>query len=232
MELQGKYSTQAYLIEEASAAIKAAEAEAQQRHQELLDAQHDHQVEIESAISRAVEQYKVQLSTAQSSLQTQDHEHQLVIQKLQDKIQSLEVSLASQVNLLSMGWGLLNLTMVQVFAGYSQQRGVAWYDSQDQAFSFHKQVRFEDWTSSTDMDHNPTPGPIPKASTPHCVMSNLNHTFDISQILPFASGTHQDAATITAEVLAAAMVQASKEFHHMCKPKITKLKGGIQLMQK
>ena len=40
------------------------------------------------------------------------------------------------------------------------------------------------------------------------------------------SGTHQDAATITAEVLAAATVQASKEFCNMCKPKITKLKGG------
>ena len=40
------------------------------------------------------------------------------------------------------------------------------------------------------------------------------------------SGTHQEAATIAAEVLTAAMVQASKEFCHMCNPKITKLKGG------
>ena len=72
----------AYLIEEALAAIKAAEAKVQQRHQELLDAQCTTiSAEIESAISRAVEQYKVQLSTAQSSLQTWDHEHQLVIQK-------------------------------------------------------------------------------------------------------------------------------------------------------
>ena len=77
----------------------------------------------------------------------------------------------------------------------------------------------------------PTPGPTPKASTPHCGMSNLNRTFNFSQILPFTSDTHQDAATITAEVSAAAAVQASKEFHHMCEPKITKLKGGIWLMQ-
>ena len=31
---------------------------------------------------------------------------------------------------------------------------------------------------------------------------------------------------IAAEVLAAAAVQASKEFHRMCEPKITKLRGG------
>ena len=79
------------------------EAEAQCRHQELLDVQCGCQAEIEAAVSRAIEQYKVQLSNAQSSLQTKDHEHQLVIQKLQSKIQSLEVSLASQVNLPSVG---------------------------------------------------------------------------------------------------------------------------------
>ena len=72
-------------------------------HQELLDERCDCKAEIESAVSRVVEQYKVQLSTAQSSLQAWDHEHQLAIQKLQDKMQSLEVSLASQVNLLSVG---------------------------------------------------------------------------------------------------------------------------------
>ena len=70
VEPQGKYSLQAYLIKEASAAIKAVEAEAQCQHQELLDAEHNHQIEIESAVSRAVGQYDVQLSNAQSCLQT------------------------------------------------------------------------------------------------------------------------------------------------------------------
>ena len=42
---------------------------------------------------------------------------------------------------------------------------------------------------------------------------------------PIASNT-QDAATIVAEVLAAAAAQALKEFCRMCEPKITKLKGG------
>ena len=40
------------------------------------------------------------------------------------------------------------------------------------------------------------------------------------------SGNPQDAATIVAEVSAAAAAQALKEFWHMQKPKITKFKGG------
>ena len=67
VELQSKYSAQSHLIKEISVTIKVTKA------QQLLDAKHDHQSEIESTISRAVEQYKVQLSTAQSSLQTWDH---------------------------------------------------------------------------------------------------------------------------------------------------------------
>ena len=59
MDLQSKYSAQSYLMEEASAAIKAAKAEAQQQHQKLLDAKCESQSEIESVVSRAVEQYKV-----------------------------------------------------------------------------------------------------------------------------------------------------------------------------
>ena len=39
------------------------------------------------------------------------------------------------------------------------------------------------------------------------------------------SGNPQDAATIVAEVSAAAAAQASKEFWHMQEPKITKFKG-------
>ena len=60
-------------------------------------------MEIKAAVSRAVEQYKVQLNTAQSSLQLKDRKHQLAIQKLQSKIQLLKVSLASQANLPSVG---------------------------------------------------------------------------------------------------------------------------------
>ena len=92
-------------------------------------------------------------------------------------------------------------------------------------------MRFEDGTGSPDLDRNLVPGPNPKTPTPHCVTSNLNCIFDVNQILLFASSSHQDAATIAAEVLVAAVVQASKEFCRICEPRITKLKGGIQLTQ-
>ena len=61
----------------------------------------------------------------------------------------------------------------------------------------------------------------------HTVTTALNKTFHISQISPLAvASPHQDAAVIAAEVSAATAAQASKEFCHMNKPKITKLKGG------
>ena len=61
----------------------------------------------------------------------------------------------------------------------------------------------------------------------HTVTTALNKTFHISQISPLAvASTHQDAAVIAAGVSAAMAAQASKEFHRMNKPKITKLKGG------
>ena len=53
----------------------------------------------------------------------------------------------------------------------------------------------------------------------------LNRTFDVSGIPVTNVGNAQDAATIVAEVLAAAAAQASKEFRHMWEPKITKLHG-------
>ena len=152
VELQGKYSAQAYLIKEASAAIKAAEAKVQGRHQELLDAQCNHQVEIKSAMNKAVEHYQVQLSTAQSNLQTQDHEHQLAIQKLQNKIQSLEVSLASWVNLPSVwvtqshdGTCLRNEVFNFIPGTVNKNWGMAQYNSQDQAFFFPQTGKIQEW---------------------------------------------------------------------------------------
>ena len=109
------------------------------------------------------------------------------------------------------------------------KRGAAKYDSQDQAFSFsHKQVRFQDWGSSLNLDIPPTFGQGPQSSTPYCTSNAvLNRTFDVSQISPLALvGVHQDVAVITAEVSVATAAQASKEFWHIQEPKIIKLKGG------
>ena len=105
--------------------------------------------------------------------------------------------------------------------------GATQYSSQNQAFSFQKQMRFEPG-SSPDLGSATSPDPElqPQSSTPHRV-PQPNQTFDISQI-PFQSGV-QDAATIAAEVSSATAVQASKELQHMREPKITKLKGGYSV---
>ena len=84
-------------------------------------------------------------------------------------------------------------------------------------------------TGNTPMvSHIPTLPHVPThTSTPFHVASNLpsNKTFDVSPVAPLVSNT-QDVATIVAEISAAAVVQALKEFHRMCEHKITKLKGG------
>ena len=121
------------------------------------------------------------------------------------------------------------LTSFQVLS--TSNGGTAWYNNQDQAFTFQKQVRFEDGTGSPDLDPNLPSSQPPKVSTPYHGTSNLNHMFDIGQLSPFASATQQDTATIVAEISAAAVAQASKEFCHMCEPQITKLKRGVQQMQ-
>ena len=123
-ELQDKFKAQSCLMEEASAAIHAAETEAQQHHQELLHLRQEHQKEVDSVVSRVAEQYKVQLTSAQGSLQSWDLKHKLEVQKLQEKIHTLEVSLASQ--------GASNLPSV----GVSQQ-GTEWYCPSGGGFQSH-----------------------------------------------------------------------------------------------
>ena len=88
-------------MEEASGALHAAESQASQKHQELLNLQRNHEADIQMAISKAVIQYKEQLSMAKHNLQSKDCEHRQAVQKLQDQVCALELSLASQENLPS-----------------------------------------------------------------------------------------------------------------------------------
>ena len=185
-------------------------------------------------MNRMTEQYKAQLTSVQSSLQNQGLEHNLEVQKLQEKIQALEVSLAGQgaSNLPSVGvsqqvpsgTALWDEVFNIILGTVNQCWGATQYNSQDQAFSFQKQVRFEQG-SSPDLGSttSPDPGLQPQSLMPHR-LPQPNQTFNVSGI-PFQSGV-QDAATIATEVLTATAVQASKEFWHMWEPKITKLKGG------
>ena len=134
----------------------------------------------------------------------------------------LEVTSASQANLLLVvtsnqkeAPGLCSQVFDYIPVTVNTEREAAKYDSQDQVFSFsHKQG-----CSSSSQG--------PWSSTPYCTVTTaFNRTFDISQISPLASASaQQDAAVIAAEVSVATVAQASKEFHCMHEPKITKLKG-------
>ena len=160
VELEPKYEEQSNLLKEASVAIQAVEAEAKQRHQNLLYVQCGKHFEFDQALSSVVEQYKVQLNTAQSNLQAHDWEHQFIIKQLQDKISLLEVTSASQANLPLVATsnnqeaqGLHSQVFDYVLGTVSAKWGAAKYDSQDQAFLFsHKQVRFQEGNSSPNLD--------------------------------------------------------------------------------
>ena len=101
-------------------------------------------------VSRMTEQYKVHLTSAQGSLQSRDLEHKLEIQRLQEKIHALEVLLTEQgaPSLPSVGMSqqapsssALQDEVFNVIPGMvNQHQGATQYNSQDQAFSFQKQV--------------------------------------------------------------------------------------------
>ena len=224
------------------------------RYQEYIALQNQWEVEIKQAIDKAVMQYQLQLSSMKNSQQQKDKEYQHFIQKLQDQVRSLELLLAGQATLPSVGSSHSrpgsHEEVFNILPGtVNSQRGPAQYESQNQAFLFHKQVQFEDNSSpelkpdvssrggrSTQpisvnaprLSSIPTLSNVPKfTSTPHRIASAIptDKTFDVSPMAPLASSS-KDAATIAAEASAAAAAQASKEFCRMCEPKITKLKGG------
>ena len=197
-------------------------------------------------------QYQDQLSSAQADLEQKDREHMQSIQKLQDQVHALEFSLAGQVTLPSIPASSSKTGLCQevfnILPGtVNQCRGAAQYESQDQAFSFQKQVRFKDNNSSPELGPVMNSGggrptlslPVipPRlsdisgilhvphhSSTPYRTVPK-DHTFDVEPSVPLIDESRH-AATIAAEVSAAAAAQTSKEFWQMREPKITKLRGG------
>ena len=169
-----------------------------------------------------VSRYEQKLLTEQSRTQ----EHQLAIAELQEQVQVLQVSLASQRDLPSVGVTQEGVNLRDEVFNYvpdtvNMNWGATVYKSPDQAFSFQKHVRFGDRSNRPDLELDvagsgvPTSPQLPPYSlTPFHGSSQvlLNQTFDISGISPANLGNAQDAATIAAEVLAAAVAQASKEF--------------------
>ena len=143
--IQDKYTYQACLLEEASWALQAMESQASQTQQELLTLKRSCDADIQQAVSNAVSQYQTQLTAAQSHT----HKHQLVIQQLWDQVRTLELSLASQADLPSMGkpQGEVDFweEVFNILPGtVNATQGAAIYQSPDQAFSFHKQLWFAD----------------------------------------------------------------------------------------
>ena len=182
-------------------------------------------------------QYQHQLSSTQSNQQWKDKEYQHSIQKLQDQVQSLELSLAGQATLPSVASSHsrpgFHEEVFNILSGtVNPRRGAAQYESQDQAFSFHKQVQFKDNNSSPELRPDVKSGggrsahsilasaprlsnipvlpnepkfTIPKfTSTPHRVASAVpsDRMFNVSPKAPLAHDS-KDEATIVAEVSAA-----------------------------
>ena len=152
----------------------------------------------------------------------------------------LQISLASQKDLPSVGASQEEVDLREdvfnfVLGTVNTNRGAVVYSSPNQPFQFQKQVRFGDRSHRPDLESDaaglgvpPSSHLLPYLLTPFRRSSQvpLNCTFDVSGIPATNKGNGQDAATIAAEVLAAAAAQASKEFQCMQEPKITKLCGS------
>ncbi len=244
-ELDKKYSEQAVLVQEASEALRTSESHTKELRKELDALKKDRDSDIQMAVGGAVLQFEQRLSEEQSRAQ----EQQTIIAELQGQIQALQESITSQRDLPSVpsegvsqeGNNLREGVFNYVPGTVNTRRGAAVYESPDQAYSFQKHVRFGDRLTKPDLESdaaesginpnvpatNSTQMPV-RSSTPYRGVSEgpMNRTFDVSGISPNQLGTAHDAATIAAEVSAAAAAQASKEFRRMREPKITKLRGG------
>ena len=240
--LDKKYSEQAVLVHEASEALKASEDRTKELQKELDALKRNRESDIELAVGGAVLQYEELLSSEQSRAQDQ----QATIAELKGQIQAMQESLTSQKDLPSVpsegvtqeGENLREKVFNYVPGTVNTRRGAAVYDSPDQPYSFQKHVRFGDRFKQpdleSDVEESGITANIPKmtttqiparSSTPYRGASEgpMNRTFEVSGISPTNLGAAHDAATIAAEVSAAAVAQASKEFRRMREPKITKL---------
>ena len=175
VELQTKFSNQAQLVQEASDALRASEVESAARQQELMSEltalRDQREADIQHAVGQTVVQYREQLESERAMQKQRDREHQQSIHKLQEQVRALEVSLAAQATLPSVASSTsqteLQREVFNIIPGtVNTRRGAAQYESQDQAFSFQKQVRFEDDHSSPEL------GPVTNSGegrpTPTC----------------------------------------------------------------
>ena len=165
-------------MEEASGALHTAESEASKRQRELLKLQKNHEANIQLAVGKAVFELKEQLATAKQKQQSKDRKHQQTVHQLQDKVHALELSLASHTTLPSVRPTKEEADLREEIFNYllgtvNARRGAAVYDSQDQPFSFWKQVRFgdrfqrPDLKSDADSDEQQISPPTTPCVPPH-----------------------------------------------------------------
>ena len=139
--LDEKYTHQAILVKEASETLKASESHVSVLQEELMALQHSCKADIRNAVSNAVSQYEHQLTTVQSCT----HDHHSVIMQLQEQVQALQVLLASQRELPSVGITQEEVDLREEVFNYvpgtvNTNRGAAVYHSPNQPFQFQKQV--------------------------------------------------------------------------------------------
>ena len=90
-------------------------------------------------------EYKEQLVMAKRDQQTKDCEYQQTVHKLQDQVHALELSLAGHTTLPSVRHTQEEADLWEEVFNYlpgtvNTRRGAAMYDTQDQPFSFRKDM--------------------------------------------------------------------------------------------
>ena len=118
------------------------------------------------AVGKAAVQYEEQLSSVTQKLQAKDLCH---VQKLQDQVHTLEISLASQTNLPSVAQSKEEVDLCKEVFNYvpgtvNTRRGMATYESRDQPFQFQKQVQFGDRSPVPDLKSGTDPKDQMKSS--------------------------------------------------------------------
>ena len=134
--LDEKYTHQAVLVNKASEALKASESCVSVLQEELIALKHWCEADIHKAVGQAVSQYKQQLTTPQSPTR----KHQSAITQLQGQVQALQISLASQKDLPSVGATQEEVDLREevfnfVLGTVNTNRGTVVYSSPDQPFS-------------------------------------------------------------------------------------------------
>ena len=179
--LDEKYTQQAILVKETSEALKASESCVSMPQEELMALKCSHEADIHKAVGQAVSQYEHQLTTAQSHT----HKHQSAITQLQGQVQVLQISLASQKDLPSVGASQEDVDLREevfnfVVGTVNTDRGAVVYSSPNQTFQFQKQVRFGDRSHWPDLELDalglgvpPSSHLPPYSSTPFCESSQV-----------------------------------------------------------